>query len=77
MTTNNHDPSKKYMRKSAVAKRYGVSERSIDRWCKIGKLPPPVYLPGGRIPLFAEDELDTWDRQATKQSAYHRIERAA
>ena len=62
---NKHSPSNKYSRKRAVAARYGVSERTIDRWVELMKLPPPVYLPGSRIPLFAEEGLDEFDRQAT------------
>jgi predicted DNA-binding transcriptional regulator AlpA len=75
---NNNIPSnKKYLRKKAVADRYGVDPRSIDRWVVLGKLPAPIYLPGGRIPLFAEDEIEAWDRQATKQSIYQRAATAA
>jgi predicted DNA-binding transcriptional regulator AlpA len=61
----NNRTSKKYLRKKGTADRYGVSERTIDRWVELGRLPPPVYLPGSRIPLFAEDGLDEHDRSAT------------
>jgi predicted DNA-binding transcriptional regulator AlpA len=61
---NHHDPSKKYSRKSAVARRYGVSERTVDRYVREGRLPKPVYLPGSRIPLFAETELEEAERLA-------------
>jgi hypothetical protein len=63
-----HNPSKKYSRKRAVAERYGVSERTVDRWVEFGKLPAPVYLPGSRIPLFAEDGLDELDSRATTRA---------
>jgi predicted DNA-binding transcriptional regulator AlpA len=57
--------NKKFLRKRSVADRYGVSERTVDRWVDLGRLPKPVYLPGSRIPLFAEDGLDEHDRRAT------------
>ena len=60
--------SKKYLRKRSVADRYGVVERTVDRWVDLGRLPQPVYLPGSRIPLFAEDGLDEHDRRATVRS---------
>jgi predicted DNA-binding transcriptional regulator AlpA len=61
----NNSSSKKYLRKKRVADRYGVVERTVDRWVELNRLPKPVYLPGSRIPLFAEDELDEHDRRAT------------
>jgi predicted DNA-binding transcriptional regulator AlpA len=59
-----HDPLRKYSRKSAVAARYGVSERTIDRYVQEGRLPRPVYLPGSRIPLFEETALEECERLA-------------
>jgi hypothetical protein len=56
--------SKKFLRKQAVAKRYGVDERTVDRMSKPedGRLPPPEYR--GRLPLWDEDKLDASDRAA-------------
>ena len=65
---NSDNSSKKYLRKKGVAGRYGVDERTIDRWVGLGRLPKPMYLPGSRIPLFAEDGLDEHDRLATARS---------
>jgi hypothetical protein len=68
---NKHNPSGKnvrserYLRKQGVAERYGVVPRTIDRWVALGILPPPMYLPGGKIPLFDKDGLDANDRRAT------------
>jgi predicted DNA-binding transcriptional regulator AlpA len=53
----------KFFRKSQVATRYGVDERTVDRWKLDGRLPPPRYR--GRMPLWREDELDALDRRAT------------
>jgi hypothetical protein len=54
--------AKRYLRKKAVAKRYGdMNERSIPRMVADGRLPPPD-LYNGRFPLWAEDTLDAHDR---------------
>jgi predicted site-specific integrase-resolvase len=66
---NTNQSSKKYLRKQGVADRYGVEIRTIERWVALGRLPRPIYLPGGRIPLFAEDELDANDKRATVERA--------
>jgi hypothetical protein len=59
--------SQKFLRKHAVAERYGVDTRTVERMIKPedGRLPPPTYR--GRIPLWAEDELDASDRAAALQ----------
>jgi predicted site-specific integrase-resolvase len=55
--------SKKFLRKQAVAERYGINVRTVERMVLDGRLPAPVYR--GKFPLFAEDELDAADRAAT------------
>lgn len=57
--------SKKYLRKAGVAARYAVDERTVDRMKIDGRIPPPKYLPGSRIPIWEESELDRNDRAAT------------
>ena len=54
--------AKRFLRKSGVAARYSVDERTVDRMSQRddGRLPPPHYR--GRIPLWDEDELDESDR---------------
>jgi predicted site-specific integrase-resolvase len=54
---------KQFFRKSQVAARYGVDERTVDRWKLDGRLPPPHMR--GRIPLWREDQLEKLDRRAT------------
>lgn len=56
---------RKYLRKRGVAERYAVDERTVDRMRSDGRIPPPKYLPGSRIPLWSEAELDLADRRAT------------
>jgi predicted DNA-binding transcriptional regulator AlpA len=55
---------KNYLRKRRVALRYDTSERSVDRWCRDGRLPKPKY--NGSVPLWSEAELDAHDRAALK-----------
>jgi hypothetical protein len=57
--------SRRYLRKRQVALRYGVDERTVDRMAKDGRLPPYIYLPGSKLPLQDEDELDRRDDAAT------------
>jgi hypothetical protein len=54
--------SKQFYRKRAVAQRYGVDQRTIDRMKLDGRVPPPHYR--GRIPLWDGDELDAADEAA-------------
>jgi predicted DNA-binding transcriptional regulator AlpA len=54
--------SKQYLRKAAVAKRYQVHERSVDRMARDGRIPKPVIF--GRIPLWLESELEEFERRA-------------
>ena len=57
--------AKKYLRKASVAARYDVDERTVDRMRDDGRIPPPKYLPGSRLPIWEEGELDQNDRAAT------------
>jgi hypothetical protein len=57
------DKPKKFLRKRAVAERYGdVNIRTVERMVEDGRLPPPIYR--GRFPLWDEDALDASDRAA-------------
>jgi DNA-binding transcriptional MerR regulator len=48
----------------AVARRYGVCLRSIDRWLKKGVIPKPTRTVNGRR-YWRLDTLETADRQHT------------
>lgn len=68
---NKHHPTRKgrrYLRKRQVAARYGVDERTVDRMTRDGRLPPYIYLPGSRLPLQDEDELDRRDDAAAART---------
>ena len=55
---------KQYLRKRQMAARYSCHERSVERMARDGQVPPPIYLPGSRIPLWEVGELDASDRRA-------------
>jgi hypothetical protein len=54
---------KRYLRKAAVAARYGINVRSVERKVAQGTLPAPEY-PAGRIPLWDENLLEQNERRA-------------
>jgi predicted DNA-binding transcriptional regulator AlpA len=57
---------KRFLRKHAVAERYDVDERTVDRMKDDGRLPKPIYR--GRLPMWDEDELTKSDRAAALAS---------
>lgn len=56
---------KKYLRKRAVAERYGVTDRTIERMAEDGRLPPPIYRT--KFPIWDEEALDKSDRAAVRK----------
>ena len=69
---NKHQPtgkSRRFLRKRQVAARYNVDERTVDRMAKDGRLPPYTYLPGSKLPLQDEAELDARDDAAAAARA--------
>jgi hypothetical protein len=52
----------KFLRRAAVAERYSVDERTVERMRKDGRLPQPHYR--GRFPLWSLEELEASDRAA-------------
>ena len=61
--------TKRYLRKKAVAERYQIHERSVDRKAMSGQLPRPHYPVGPRVPMWDEEELDQHDRRAGARRA--------
>ncbi len=59
---------RKYLHKAAVAARYDVTTRTIDRWVEARVLPPYMYLRGSKKPLQEEAVLDAHDRKAARAS---------
>ncbi len=61
--------SEKWLRKRAVRGRYGdVSDSWVERATKDGRLPPPEFPFGNKIPAWRESTLDKHDRAATMRS---------
>jgi predicted DNA-binding transcriptional regulator AlpA len=46
------------LQKNTVAKRLGVSERTIEKMVKDRKFPPPLKL--GKCALWADDVVEGW-----------------
>jgi len=44
-----------------LAQRYNCHPRTIKRWQKLGKLPPPTRMPNGRL-ANTEDEIEGHER---------------
>lgn len=53
---------KTFLRKRAVADRYSINPRTVERMTQDGRLPSPIYR--GKFPLWDEDALDASDRAA-------------
>ena len=53
----------------AVCARYGISDRTVDRWVEAGELPKPMYIQGRRY--WSAESLDKHDeaRQAATEAA--------
>ena len=39
----------KYLPLKSVSARYGISDRTVDRWIETGDLPPATYIRGAPI----------------------------
>jgi hypothetical protein len=57
----------KFLRKSQLAARYGITPRSVDRWSHEGRLPQAKYLRGSRLPLWDLDEIEALERRAIER----------
>jgi hypothetical protein len=67
MTDN--DADKRYHSKPALADRYQVSSRTIDRWRADGLFPQPdIMLPNG-APRWSSETIEAHERASVKRSA--------
>jgi hypothetical protein len=56
-----------YHSKGALAERYSVDVRTIDRWRETGFLPAPdLILPGGR-PRWSDDTVVAHERSSVRK----------
>lgn len=53
-----------YLTKQRVAARYDVTPRTIERWWKDGRLPPPDYPVGPQKPYADQEKLEAVERAA-------------
>ena len=62
---------KRWLRKRQVRERYGdVCDRTVERAINSGRLPPPQFPFGNRIPFWDEETLEAHERAAVlKQGA--------
>jgi predicted DNA-binding transcriptional regulator AlpA len=54
--------SKQFLRKSQVARRYGVHERTVDRMALDNRIPRPIHK--GKFPIWDETLLEEYERRA-------------
>ena len=58
--------SRPILTRKDLARRYGRNLITIDRWHSTGKLPPAVYLPGCRFPLWRPGDIQRWENKKKK-----------
>jgi hypothetical protein len=57
--------AKRWLRKAHLRERYaGISNKGIERAVAAGRLPPPQFPLGTRVPYWDEDELAENERKA-------------
>jgi hypothetical protein len=62
--------AKRWLRKRQVRERYGnVVDRTVERAVRDGRIPPPEYPFGNKIPMWAEDVLEAHERAAAMKPA--------
>jgi hypothetical protein len=67
--------SKVYLKKRQVAQRYGgIATRSVERAVVDGRLPPPEFPFGERLPLWDLEKLEANERAAALRSKSHQVE---
>jgi hypothetical protein len=69
--------AKTYLRKRAVAERYGgITLRTVERAVEAGRLPPPEYPTGERVPMWDLAKLEDNERQAAMRGGKSQAETA-
>lgn len=51
-----------------VALRFGIGTRTVWRWVRTGRLPPPIRLPKVRQTRWRTADLDCWLRLLPRHS---------
>jgi predicted DNA-binding transcriptional regulator AlpA len=60
MQHDNSVKSRRRWRRKALAEFWGVSDRTIDRMRRDGRLGPPRYI--GRLPLWDDEQREAAER---------------
>lgn len=69
MAAERNPNPKQYWGKPNLARRYGVSTRSIDRWRGDGKFPQPdLILPNGQ-PRWLDETVEAHERRSVTENA--------
>jgi DNA-binding transcriptional MerR regulator len=68
MSISTSAPTRRYITKRGVARRYDVTPRTLDRWKKTKILPPADRTVNGRE-YWDETGLDEHDRQLVAELA--------
>jgi hypothetical protein len=67
--TAGRDPTQYYFSKPDLARRYGVTPRSIDRWRFVQKFPQPdLFLPNGQ-PRWLGKTVEAHERSLVPNAA--------
>jgi hypothetical protein len=54
---------KRWLRKRQVRARYGdITDKTVERAVRDGRIPPPEYPFGNRIPFWDEEALEAHER---------------
>lgn len=65
-----HDQAaQKYLSVQDVARRYGVTVRSVWRWTRESNLPAPVQLGSGGASRWVLAELERWESAKAAERA--------
>jgi len=60
---------RRWLRKRQVRARYGdVTDRTLERAVKDGRIPPPEFPFANRIPFWDEERLEAHERAAALKS---------
>jgi predicted DNA-binding transcriptional regulator AlpA len=61
-TTEQSSGAERYLSKTDLAERYGVSTRTVDRWRDDGRFPPADLILPNRGPRWSDRAVDAFER---------------
>jgi predicted DNA-binding transcriptional regulator AlpA len=69
MSTDQVAPQVRLLPIREVCRRYSVSDRTVDRWLRIGALPEPVRINTYRY--WRESDLEAFERKNVKAKGHN------